>query len=102
MHSLLGTFITIATVVESIRAFKAKPGWNPGPHTILGMILLGVALVVYFSGIIGALLGKFKVFYKPWQHHKEIHTKILKFHTIAGKVNLGLAYVTTTSGLISY
>lgn len=102
MHSLVGTFITIATIVESVKAFIAVPGWNFGPHTGFGIALLAVALAVWFSGVVGALLGKFKVFYKPWQHHKEVHTKILKFHSLAGKVNLALAYVTTSSGLILY
>jgi len=105
MHTLVGTFLTIGTVIWILKTlqFTSQSGqFHASTHSIFGLILLAFVIVVYATGFIGALLGRFKIFYKPWQHHKEVHNKILKFHSIAGKLNVLWAYATTTLGLIAY
>jgi hypothetical protein len=103
MHSLVGTFITISTIVWVAKSINFIGGVSTqGPHGIFGVIMLVMSLVIYSTGFSGALLGRFMVFYKPWQHHKEVHTKLLKFHSILGRINLIWGYFVTTSGLIVY
>jgi energy-converting hydrogenase Eha subunit G len=103
MHSLVGTFITISTIVWVAKSINFIRGVSTqGPHGIFGVIMLVVSIVIYSSGFVGALLGRGMIFYKPWQHHKEVHTKMLKFHSILGRINLFWGYWVTTSGLISY
>lgn len=73
MHSLVGTFITIATIVWVAKSLKFL-GKMHSPHSFFGVIMLVVSIVIYSSGFVGALLGRGMIFYKPWQHHKEVHT----------------------------
>lgn len=102
LHSLVGYFITIVTLVWSFKAL-AFAQWVAGanPHIALGLIVLSLVFVVAITGIASIMLGRFCPS-KSWTHHKEAHNMVGSFHKYAGYFIIMCGIAATSSGLIVY
>ena len=69
-------------------------------HTFFGFGVLFICIMVWISGALGALMGRFHIGYREWKNHKEPHVKLLKLHTLIGRISIVKGWITCTSGLL--
>lgn len=103
-HSLIGTYITIVTIIFIVKVlnFKNMTIQNVTIHTVFGFLVLALSIIVWLTGALGAIMGRFKIGFKAWNIHKEPHVRILKLHSLISRVNIMWGYVATTTGLVVY
>ncbi len=104
LHSVVGTYIVIVTIVIALKQLRKKNFVisEVTPHTFFALVVLGLVVIVYITGVMGVVAGKCKICRFRWNYHKEIHVRILKFHAILARFNVVFGYLATTTGILVY
>lgn len=102
IHSFLGTFITLATIYWFFKTIDFQHHLEYEIHTFLAFTVFGLGTLAWLTGAFGAASGRFKLFYKPWENHKNPATQALKAHSFISRANFIFGYLTCTTGLLGY
>jgi hypothetical protein len=103
-HSLIGTYITIITLVMTFKQLK-KVNFEMAAvtvHNFLGLFTFALALFVYGTGALGGFLGRFNIGTKRWAHHADPHVRIWAAHTYLARVNVFGGFIACSAGIEAY
>lgn len=67
-----------------------------------GIFTFALVLFVWLTGITAAIIGRFKLDFKLWGNHNEIHNRLFAIHKYFARINVLAGYIAATTGLIAY
>lgn len=103
-HTLIGSFISFCTLFFIIKILVKMGGTIESfkIHTFFGFAVLIICMVVWLTGALGAIMGRFHIGYREWKNHKEPHVKILKLHSFIARISIMWGWVACTTGIATY
>jgi heme A synthase len=108
-HVFFGTYMLVCTWVVSAKMLDYRQ-WELSKvthHTGLALFMLALVLLTWLLGAWSSTLSYcrkciVKPFNNRWNHHKEVHERMVRVHVFFGRVNIFFGIITCTSGLSIY